>query len=205
MMYGQVVSLGITTTGHYILPLTPALTVLHKSETGQCDSQQLTLYVEKVCNGSTASLIAKKLHRQFAHATADKLITTINNSNSSWKNNPTLKKKLVEVVENCDTCQKYRKPPGRPVVALPLATKFQETVAMDLKMYQGRILLHLIDHATRLSQSVCLKSKQPNGVVDAILNKWVSVSISLFSPQFDPSHTPLIHHSFSGFPKHYNT
>ena len=38
VMYGQVVSLGITTTGHYILSLTPALTVLHKSETGQCDS-----------------------------------------------------------------------------------------------------------------------------------------------------------------------
>ena len=125
-MYGQVVQLGLTSTGHYILPLTPALNVFHKAETGQCDSDQLTLYVEKVCNGSTASLIAKKLHRQFAHATADKLIATLKNSNSSWKDNPTLKKKLVEVVDNCDTCQKYRKPPARPVVALPLATNFRK-------------------------------------------------------------------------------
>ena len=33
--------------------------------------------------------------------------------------------------------------PTRPVVELPIATTFQECVEMDLKFYNGNILLHL--------------------------------------------------------------
>ena len=43
-----------------------------------------------------------------------------------------------------------QKTPPQPIVGLPLATKFKECVAMDLKFYKGKILLHIIDHSLLL-------------------------------------------------------
>ena len=56
-----------------------------------------------------------------------------------------------------------------------MATSFQECIAMDLKFYKGRILLHLIDHATRLSVSSFLKSKEPEVILKAIFKSWIQI------------------------------
>ena len=60
-------------------------------------------------------------------------------------------------------------------MGLPLATRIQETVAMDLRFYSGNILLHLIDHVTRLSTAVHIPSKQPKVIMNAIISNWISV------------------------------
>ena len=67
----------------------------------------------------------------------------------------------------------YRKAPARTVVGLPMAITFRECVATDLKFYNGKILLHLADHATRLSSSKILKSKEPKEVIDNILKIFI--------------------------------
>ena len=51
-----------------------------------------------------------------------------------------------------------------------MATRFQEIIAMDLKVYDSRIMLHLIDHATRLPVAKWIPNKQPETVVEDILN-----------------------------------
>ena len=57
-----------------------------------------------------------------------------------------------------------------------MATSFQECIAMDLKFYKGRILLHLIDHhTTRLSVSSFVKSKEPEVIFNAIFKSWIQV------------------------------
>ena len=56
-----------------------------------------------------------------------------------------------------------------------MATSFQECIAMDLKFYKGRILLHLIDHATRLSVSSFFKSKEPEVILKAIFKSWIQI------------------------------
>ena len=44
------------------------------------------------------------------------------------------------------TCLKFKKTPMRPAVSLPLATKFNEAVAMDLKYWKnGLYIFYLID------------------------------------------------------------
>ena len=47
------------------------------------------------------------------------------------------------------------------MVQLPMATTFQECVTIDLKFYNGNILLNLVNYATRLSSSKIIKSKEP--------------------------------------------
>ena len=39
---------------------------------------------------------------------------------------------------------------------------------MDLKFYNGNVLLHLVDHAIRLSSSKIIKSKEPKEKIDNI-------------------------------------
>ena len=41
-----------------------------------------------------------------------------------------------------------KKPPPRPSISLLLANEFQETIAINLKFYEGHIILHLVDVCT---------------------------------------------------------
>ena len=56
-----------------------------------------------------------------------------------------------------------------------MAAAFQECVAMDLRFYSGKILLHLMDHATRLSASTFVPSKEPNVIINAIFKSWIQI------------------------------
>ena len=65
--------------------------------------------------------------------------------------------------------------PSKTFLGLPIATKFQVIIAMDLKLYDSKLILHLIDHATRLSSAKRFSYKQPEIVAEAILSICVSV------------------------------
>ena len=56
-----------------------------------------------------------------------------------------------------------------------MATPFQECIAMNLKFYKGKILLHLIDQATRLSVSSFVKSKEPEVILKAVFKSWIQI------------------------------
>ena len=138
-----------------------------------------------VTNGSNANVTlittadrskqetALKLHRQFSHPRPEKLIKLLNCAREPWNCDEELKQQIEDVSSNCKTCQHYQKPPPRPVLGLLLATKFQECIAMDLKFYKKRILLHLVDHTTRLSSSTVIPSRDPEVVIKAIFKSWI--------------------------------
>ena len=42
---------------------------------------------------------------------------------------------IEEITKECKVCLKYQKKKIRPVVGFPLATEFNECVAMDLKQW----------------------------------------------------------------------
>ena len=63
-----------------------------------------------------------KLHRQFAHPTSNKLIKLINSADQEWSNNEYLKAEILKVINECNTCQIFKKPSPRPVVGLPMAS-----------------------------------------------------------------------------------
>ena len=66
-------------------------------------------------------------------------------------NNEELKEKLRKVDEESTKCQIYQKAPLRPIGGLWMANQFQETVAMDLKFYKSKTILHLIEMLTQIS------------------------------------------------------
>ena len=89
---------------------------------------------------------AAKLHRQFGHPSSSKLLSLIKNAGIVDKK---LEEAVISYSDSCDTCRKFSRPSPRPVVSLPMATNFNETVAMDLKYYEGGYFLVLVDLATR--------------------------------------------------------
>ena len=73
---------------------------------------------------------ALKLHRQFSHATKEKLIKLLRDGGCE---STEFLNCINKVCSECETCQKYRRAPLKPIVGLPIAYDFNEVVCMDLK------------------------------------------------------------------------
>lgn len=167
--FGQSIQLYTTFSGHYILPLTQPAQLLANVDK---PSTQITLAVRSEMSNKD---IAIKLHRQFAHPTKERLLSLLCKAGKTWSENTDLIKEVKEISDNCDICKKYKKTPARPVVGLPMASMFLETVAMDLKEYHGNLIIHLIDLCTRLSAAIRIKNKKPETIIQAIFQIWIQV------------------------------
>ena len=99
--------------------------------------------------------MALKIHRYFAHASPVKLKKFVNQSNHQRKQD------IIKELGNldCNLCKKYLKEAPRPKTCLPMADKFNQTVALDLKFLDnGEILLHVIDLLTRFSAAMLVEN-----------------------------------------------
>ena len=90
--------------------------------------------------------IANKLHKQFAHSRSDLLIKLVKDAGVTENE---FINSIRSVQSSCDTSQHYKKPAVCPVVGFSLAKDFNETVAMDLKLFKGAhfftLLMMLLD------------------------------------------------------------
>ena len=152
---GVDVDLDTTSSGHYSLPL-------RKNEFEVCAVQ--------LGEDKKASLL--KLHRQFSHPPTAKLLSLLSDAGLSEIEES--RSILDEIRNSCDICKQYAKTPPRPSVAMPMANHFNEKVAMDLKSWNGRWILHLIDMWSRLTLSVFIDRKKPSVVIDKIMRHWVA-------------------------------
>ena len=162
-IFGKDVSLNLTTSGHYCIPI----------------DRMEEIPVEEVFSVKLEEMDSKdryetlvKLHRQFAHPPLKKLKSLLQNA-GLWRNE--YADLLEEINKSCDLCKRYAKTPPRPVVGLPMASHFNETVAMDLKQWNGRWILHIIDMWSRYTVSVLINRKRPSNVIDALMQRWVAV------------------------------
>ena len=158
---GKEVALNLTTSGHYCIPI-------DKTE---------EVPVENVCTIKLENLNKQeryktllKLHRQFAHPTKKRLIALLKDA-GVWQEE--YEDTMTQIEQECELCKVYAKTPSRPVVGLPMATKFNEKVAMDLKQWNSRWILHIIDMWSRYTVSIFIDRKQPSNVIDALMTHWI--------------------------------
>ena len=170
IVFGEKVKLKLTKSGHYTIPLTRPIQLLNEFESDE--NYKFTLVLNH-CPDSKRQ--AKKLHLQFAHATSEKLLKLLKSAGLPWCNDKALMDEIKNVERDCETCSRYKKAPPRPVVGLPMAKAFNECVAMDLKFFQGKIILHMIDHASRYSAGCRIASKEPEVVIKAIFMHWIKI------------------------------
>ena len=169
--FGQVIPLQTATNGLYALPITRSNQLINKFSRNEKECP----VVLKVQHEKSSSEIAKKLHRCFAHPSADRLLRMVNAAGDKWSNDDNLKKEIRIISERCDICKMFKKPPARPVVGLPMASEFNEVVAMDLKQYKGKLILHLVDLCTRLSAAVFIPNKKASTIVKSLFQTWICI------------------------------
>ena len=50
---------------------------------------------------------------------------------------------------------------------------FNEKVAIDLKQWRGKHILHMVDMWSRLTILVIIERKKPREVIDMIIERWI--------------------------------
>lgn len=166
-IYGVHVVLNHTSSGHYAIPIDKTKEVL----------------VEAVCAVRLEELDNKeryrallKLHRQFAHPVQPKLIALMRDA-GAWSDE--FEKDLDAIYSECEICRVYKRTPDRPSVAMPMASRFNEKVCMDLKKWGDKWILHMIDMFTRFSVSVFISRKRPSDVIDKVMKCWVGAGFGV--------------------------
>ncbi len=168
---GVTIPLTISSSGHMCLAISRSLDPSNKETQGVLKRVLFTSPIEGI--GSDLKNKATKLHLQFCHPTADRLIDLIKKAGTSDKK---VFDAIKSVTDHCDVCIRNRKPHLRPVVGMPLATQFNETVAMDLKSRgPDGYILHLIDHLTRYSAACLIRDKKKGTIIKGIMDNWIKI------------------------------
>ena len=166
-LFGEKVPLYISRTGHYCISLSRSILDPFSYENRVLFSIPLDSsdpkYKSKIV----------KLHKQFAHPDSDRLKGLLKNTGVS--DDQVLLDCVDDVTSACAVCVKYKRTPPRPVVSFPLATCFNEVVAMDLKVICGKLVLHLIDHATRYSAALVIPNKNKETIIKTLFEIWIRI------------------------------
>ena len=169
-MLNQKIPLFTSRSGHYCIPLTAKKRAIIEHSSENIPASNITLMVS---NDLSPKEIAQKLHVQFSHPSPYRLTSLVKSANP--KNTRAIVKEIKTVSDSCHICKEYRKAPRRPVVGLPLAHSFNEVLQLDLKFINSKVILHMIDSATRLSSCTILSSKSADQVMNGIMRYWISL------------------------------
>lgn len=122
--------------------------------------------------GEDVQRTALKLHRQFGHPTQAKLIKLITDSGIK---NSDLERAVAKITKECGTCLRFQKAKPRPVVCMPMASKFNEVIAMDLKAWGNKYFLVIVDVATRYCMATVIGNKCASTIVKGLFMSWIVV------------------------------
>ena len=169
LFLGKVIPAVITKSGHYCLPLTRELSLQNR----HTSNVLFNFKFEENLSSEALNQKVQKLHRQFAHPTADRLVKLLKTANITDKY---VLDSVRNVSNSCDVCKRLKKSPLRPAVGFPLASDFNECIAVDLKAIGDNLyILHVIDHLTRYSQGCLIRSKKKGVIVKGLCDVWVRI------------------------------
>ena len=153
-----------SSAGHYLLPL------FEKSQM-VCNVEEVLTVDLNACNEKDCKKALIKLHKQFGHRPKKCFVNLLKGA-KVWE--PRMDKILDGIIDGCEACILRKRSPDRPAVAMPMASDFNEKVAIDLKKWKSGHILYMIDMYSRLTQAAFIPNKVPDQVVAAILVKWVA-------------------------------
>ena len=169
--FGGEEDLIITQSGHMVVPI------------GRCVEKTVTQNISDEVDKSVSYLVDVKdpqkcalhLHRYFAHGPTKKIASFVDTTDLEKK--AEIVEALANVSKNCDFClrHKTKEVPHRKV-GIPMGSKFNDVVAIDLKLLGcGLWIIHIIDTTTRFSGASTIKSKDAEEIVSKMFDKWISV------------------------------
>jgi len=162
IMFKQLVKLELTSSGHYCVNLRNEST----PDGSDIQNEDDILIATESMTKQEKLKILLKLYKQFGHASVDRLKKLLTCSGNTDEECTTI---LKDIVKNCETCIRYSKLRQKPAVGLPMASAYNETVAMDLhELEPGVWYLHAIDHFTRFSAGSIITTRKPKEILSAV-------------------------------------
>ncbi|ESP02026.1 hypothetical protein LOTGIDRAFT_157157 [Lottia gigantea] len=122
-IFKRPVQLQFTSSGHYCIDLRDEIQGV-SDET----PEDVMIFEENLSQKEKIKML-EKLHKQFGHATSDRLKKLIV---SAGHDDRYIFKLLDDLVKKCVVCQRFQRPQHKPAVGFPLASEFNDTVAVDL-------------------------------------------------------------------------
>ena len=116
--------------------------------------------------------LAKKMHKILGHPGQRRLEKFVRDAGM---NEADLSKAIKKVSEECKGCKRGGKPADRPKVALPLASEFNQVIAIDFMQIEKKQYLKVIDIGTRLMRNVLMQDRSANSVRLALQRNWFSI------------------------------
>ena len=170
-IFGETFPVICTKSGHYAIPISKNPYSNIETETPNKETVELALMTVNIPQPKEA---ARKLHQQFCHPSSDRLIKFLKTAGSEDEN---LFDAIKEYSSKCDTCKRYMRSRPRPAVCFPLAKEFNETVGIDLKIFENNKIyfMHIVDHLTRFSAASVIRSKKPQIIIDNVFKHWISI------------------------------
>ena len=173
VIFGQSVPLNTTSSGHYCIPLREVFPVNEVSVL-ICGTDSGPGNVGKTLISEDLDKSILKLHRQFGHPSEVKLISLLKDA-GVWEESYRDNVKAVYSKCRASGVCRFKQKVIKPVVALPLATDFNDKIALDLKQWKGKWILHMVDLFSRFTVSAFISRKRPTDVIHAMLSDWCSV------------------------------
>lgn len=172
-MFGKELSVEVTSSGHYTIPINKTRRIIEKIEKEEGDKK--TLFCIKDLESKTVDekkKIGEKIHKQFGHAAGTRLKRLIKLAGIEDQE---LSDMVEKASSECETCVRFRKQKLKPAVGFSLAEVFNRAIAMDLKHINNFQILHLIDLATRFSATAIVGSKRKEEIMDKIMKHWIAI------------------------------
>jgi len=80
---------------------------------------------------------------------------------------------VKEALDTCSTCQKFGKPTAPPSVSQPMARDFNDVIAVDLAVWNGRLFYKITDLFSRYTQAAFVKNKKASTMVNTLTSIWL--------------------------------
>ena len=162
---GQPIKINTTSAGHYTISL------LGEDDTEDTLIMQhvLTTELENADHKQQFKMLSK-IHAQFGHR-PKKVYIDLLKSAGQWKDH--FEDMIDKIINGCEGCILRKRNPDRPAVSLSLSNDFNQVVSMDLKLFKGKNILYMIDTFTRYTVATVIKSKEPEQVIKAFMEKWI--------------------------------
>ena len=161
-LMGQNTVLNKTSAGHHCVSLLPNVDIASVN----------AVVIQELGHEDKLKTITK-LHQQYGHPGRRNFVAHLKAA-EVWSDEYSA---IVDnIYKTCDICKIYAPANPRPVVALPMASHFNQYVAMDLKHWlEGLWILHIIDMFSRYTCSVFVTRKRPQDIIEAVIKDWISV------------------------------
>ena len=75
-------------------------------------------------------------------------------------------------MDKCEICKKNSRSKSKPIVAIPKATEFNSTVAVDLNIHGDKYIIWMVYACTRFIQGKVLNDKNPESIFKAVHRGW---------------------------------